>query len=83
MKDKILRNLIWWLRKTIAQRSFQKGSQATSGPFQVSSCFLRRACSKWNVKKQSFERQAGYLKKQMVFKYKDICGHYIDASFLS
>lgn len=75
MKDKTLRRAIDLLidRKSYSQSLFQKGSQATSGPFPSRFPFaLGELIPNANAKEaEKLLDQAGYLKKADGFRYKD------------
>lgn len=75
MQDKMLRKAIDLVvdRKTYSQSLFQKGSQATSGPFPSRFPFaLEETVPNANVKEaEKLLDQAGYLKKEDGFRYKD------------
>lgn len=74
MKDKTLRKALDLVidRKTYSQSLFQKGSQATSGPFPSRFPFaLEEPVPNANAKEaEKLLDQAGYLKKQMGFAIK-------------
>ena len=75
MQDKTLRKAIDLVidRKTYSQSLFQKGSQATSGPFPSRFPFaLEEPVPNANAKEaEKLLDQAGYLKKADGFRYKD------------
>ena len=75
MKDKTLRKALDLVidRKTYSQSLFQKGSQATSGPFPSRFPFaLEEPVPNANAKEaEKLLDQAGYLKKADGFRYKD------------
>lgn len=75
MQDKTLRKAIDLVidRKTYSQSLFQKGSQATSGPFPSRFPFaLEETVPNANAKEaDKLLDQAGYLKKEDGFRYKD------------
>lgn len=75
MKDKTLRKTLDLVidRKTYSQSLFQKGSQATSGPFPSRFPFaLEEPVPNANAKEaEKLLDQAGYLKKADGFRYKD------------
>lgn len=75
MKDKTLRKALDLVidRKIYSQSLFQKGSQATSGPFPSRFPFaLEEPVPNTNAKEaEKLLDQAGYLKKADGFRYKD------------